>query len=349
MKYYDGSYFELNEKNRFLVDIRKRSKGRTSFWVNKATRRALTNPEIHKFIYLRRQDSEMLEVINSGFASNLMRTEYYAKFYKKNNYSFSTESNKIFIVKHDQEGKEIEKIHVGYLRTLNKVKGLDLLDVDLIIFDEFVALKRSDYKGGMSGINEPMILNKMIHTVFRNKPNRWLVMLGNDDTPTNPYNEYFHIPYGVKSFTDKKRGLVYRYDPSEGETESVAAIFSSFDDKTYKSEVGGGITSAVPEYLIEQKPQQAEYLMAIKYANTFITFWSDIRNGVIFAHDNYKVDRSKPVYSAFFEDMSVDSSMLIGALYPQIKGLKLQYFANQIRYNNQSTAQKMLDIINIIR
>ena len=42
-RYYDGSFFALNDTNKILIDVRGRSFGRTSYWLNKAIKRAIVS------------------------------------------------------------------------------------------------------------------------------------------------------------------------------------------------------------------------------------------------------------------------------------------------------------------
>lgn len=342
-EYYDGSYFPLIPGNKTLIDVRKRSKGRTSWWINKAVKRALKDPK-KRFLFIRRSQANVEEVVAMGFGKNMLLTDYYGKWYRDRGYSFVVSAGRIYV--HEEHDKGKRDIQVGYIRSLNNPKGLDADDVDLIIFDEFIATSRLDYKGGAMGTNEPRVyFKKLVHTIFRRRKECWTVLLGNDDTPTNPYNEYFKIPYGVKRYRDDK-GLVYIYDPTPSETESAAAVMSSYDDAD--NEVAGTGT-AVPEYAILDKPPQAVMLFTIKHQTTYLTVWYDEGGGLMYVHDNYALDRSKPVYCAFNDDMTVDTNLLNCSLYPQVKLLKDCVARNLVRYNSQRTAQKILECVSLIK
>lgn len=338
-RYYDGSFFALNDTNKILIDVRGRSFGRTSYWLNKAIKRAIASDN-HRFIYLRRKTSEIEQVISDGFAKNMLRTQYYGDYYRKRGLSVETSASKAYVT-----GKGKERRLIGYLKDLNNIKGVDLDDVDLIIFDEFIATDRSDYKGGLF---EPIRFDRFIHTVFRRRRACWVVLLGNPETPTNPYNDFYHIPYKAVKWRDAARGLIYRQGAGATDTGSFAANLSSFDARTYATAVNGQTATQVPDYFIAKKTQAAQYLCAIQYQRTFVTLWIDPVTGLMYAHDNYKIDNTKPLYSAFLDDMSVNASMMIVSQYPQLKGIKQKFYANMFRYNTQATAEKVFDIIDIM-
>lgn len=344
--YYDGSadFEQLTTSGKILIDVRKRSKGRTSWWINKLTKRALKNPH-NRFLFIRRSAQDVEDVVGMGFAKNLIITDYYGNWYRKRGYTFKIVAEKIYI--HQEKPPISQDILVGYIKSLNNPKGLDADDVDFIMFDEFIAVSRLDYKGGCMGTKEPVRFMKLVHTIFRRRQKCWVVLLGNDDTPTNPYNEYFKIPYGAKRYTDGN--VIYRYDPTPSETDSTAAVLSKYDETAYKTEVAGNGGAVVPDYAILDKPPSAVMLFTIKHQTTYLTVWYDDKGGLLYVHDNYALDKSKPVYCAFNDDMTVDTNLLNCSLYPQVKMLKESVQRNLTRYNSQRTAQKMIECISLIR
>ena len=211
MKFYDGSFFPLDKDHRMLLDERERSFGRSSFWLNKSTKRAYKSKG-NKFLFLRRKEREIDEILRVGFGKNLLLTDYYNKFYREKGLHFDVKRGIIYLTNTAINPKNKIFEHVGYIKDLNSTKGLDLMDCDLILFDEYIAEKRSDYKGGDAGIHEPEIFLNLVHTVFRKLPNRWSILLGNPPIGcvTDPYKEWFKIPYGAKKWADKARGIYYR-------------------------------------------------------------------------------------------------------------------------------------------
>lgn len=345
-KFYDGSFFDLeNPEHRILISDAPRSKGRTSYWLNRLIKRAEKDP-LKRFIYLRRGDKELAAVLADGFAKNLKLNDYYGTYYRKKGYSIKTENNKIFLATTNK------KIHVGYLGTLNSIKGVDLLDVDTILFDEYIAILRRSYKGGNNGVFEPLMLEAFMFTIFRLRKNANLILLGNQDTadsPTNPYAEHYKIPFMVDKYKDAKIGLYYRKEKGHGDTESYMSVVSQANENTYKRDIKGEPVSNIDTLFIADKTPSAEYMAAIRYQSVFITLWIDVKTGLLYCHDNYKVDKNKPFYTAFRDNMSIDATLLIAAQYPQLKAIKQKYFTNQIRYNNISTASRVQNIIQVIR
>lgn len=345
-KFYDGSFFDLeNPAHKILMSDAPRSCGRTSYWLNRLIKRAEKSP-LKRFLYLRRGDKELAHVLSNGFAKNLKLNDYYGNYYKKKGYSIKTENDKIYLVSSDK------KIHVGYLGTLNSIKGVDALDVDTILFDEYIAVLRRSYKGGNNGVFEPPMLKSFMFTTFRLRKNANLILLGNQDTadsPTNPYAEYFKIPFGIDKYKDTKIGLYYRKEQGTGDTESYMYIVSQANDDVFNRDILGKPFSGFDDLFIADKTPNSEYLAAVKYQSIFITIWIDAKTGLLYCHDNYKVDRNKPFYTAFRDNMSVDTSLLIAAQYPQLKAIKQKFFTNQIRYNSVATASRVQNIIQVIR
>lgn len=345
-KYYDGSFVSLEDPSwSNLIDVRPRSYGRTSFWVNKGIKRAEKNPK-KRFIYFRRSERELDEVVSDGFGKNILLTDYYGNWYKKKGYTIEVSSYKVYLVKND-----VRKL-VGYLKAFNTIKGVDLNDVDFIIFDEFIALLRSQYKGGSAGAFEPNLFNVFIHTVFRRRKGCHVVMLGNQDatdSTTNPYNEYYKIPYKAQKFRRDDIGLIYRRGAGADDDESTASKLSKANARDFANAVSGEALDRIDSLFIAQKTPNAEYMCAIKYQTTFLTLWLDVKTGIIYVSDKYKVDNLKPFYVAFSADMTVNTSLLIASQYPQLKAIKAKFYTNQIRYNNGNTADKMFDVIDVIK
>lgn len=345
-KFYDGSFFDLeNPAHKVLISDAPRSCGRTSYWLNRLIKRAEKNP-LKRFIYLRRGDKELDAVTAKGFAKNLKLNDYYGTYYRRKGYSIKTENDKIYLQ------SESDKILVGYLGSLNSIKGVDALDVDTILFDEYIAILRRSYKGGNNGVFEPPMLHAFMNTIFRLRKNANLILLGNQDTadsPTNPYTEFYKIPFRAEKYKRTDIGLYYRKEKGHGDTESYMSVLNRADDSVYNRDVIGEAVANVDKLFITDKTPSAEYIAAIKYQSAFITLWIDIKTGLLYCHDNYKVDKNKPFYTAFRDNMSVDATLLIAAQYPQLKAIKQKYYTNQIRYNNISTAARVQNIIQVIR
>ena len=343
-KFYDGSFFDLdNPAHRILMSDARRSFGRTSYWLNRLIKRAESN-ELKKFIYFRRKKAEIEDVIAKGFGKNLLLTDYYGAYFRKKGLTITTEGTKIYL-----SGQK--KMQVGYFGAFNGIKGVDLDDVDVVLFDEYIAPLRSEYKGGNAGTREPFLLNSFLHTALRRRMCASLIFLGNQDTidsPTNPYKEYYHIPFKAKKFKRDDIGLFYRDEEGQGDTGSFADVVSRANEKTYSNAVKGDRLTGAADVFIVNKPPCASYIAAIKYQGDYITLWVDFKTDILYCHDNYKIDRTRPFYSAFNDDMTVDSSMLIASQFPQLKYIKERYITNQIRYNNQRTASRMRDVLEML-
>ena len=183
--YYENPKYKLhNRQYPLYLCTGQRGRGKTTWWLQEMIEDSVKTGK--KFIYLRRKDVELQLALEKGLYNGLQVPEKNKAFWAKVK-SHRERNGELFLTFYD--GQEIS---IGYYATLNNVKGISVEDCDKILFDEYVAVKRSDYKGGEAGIHEPELFLRLLDTIFRLK-DFTCVLLGNDDTPSNPYNEYWHI------------------------------------------------------------------------------------------------------------------------------------------------------------
>ena len=100
---------------------------------------------------------------------------------------------------------------------------------------------------------------------------------------------------------------------------------------------------------IEEKPARARYLCAIVFQAAFLTIWHDITNGLMYVSDRFKIDRQRPIYTAFNEDMTIDASFMVCSKNMQLKAIKNTYYQNMIRYSDQNVAEKFQMVLTLLR
>lgn len=338
--YYDGSKdFKIvpNSKYHTLITKGMRGRGKTTFWIATAAERSvlscISGENNHKFIFLRRSEDQMREVIAKGMFNGVLTVPKYREMLQ----GFTHEKivNKYILLQNDNEAE----ICVGYIHNLNNTKGISIENTDLIIFDEFVEPTRDKYKGGDSGIHEPELLARLDETINRLREN-WLILLGNFDSPTDPYVEYFGVPYGVNKWSDRKRGILYEVDVSEASKEmklstSTGERWAGTQYSKYSN--GDFALGSVDSDLICNKPPHAVHEFNINVAGTKLTCWIDENTKVCYFHDNYKFDTNKPIYTALSKDMQINT-LFVGYNRDLLTLLRIRYGQGRVRFNNQKSA-----------
>lgn len=344
--YYEEPKFNIGNPNYFLYMCEgQRGRGKTSRWLCKMVKHYLDtvcqgNPQ--KFIFLRRTDRQMELVLETGLFNGAKKVPEYKWIWE--DYP-KQEFNKGNIYLISKDGK---KLHCGYYLTLNNVKGISIEDADCVLFDEYVEIKRSAYKGGDYGMHEPELLFRLLETIFRRR-NFWCVLLGNKDTPSNPYNETFKIPLGAQLHKDKSQGLWYEYDFSEVTAEDkrktalgVITKGTSYDDYS----MGLKSLNEVDECLIADKPSHAVQIYNIKMLGKIISVWRDLTNSILYLSTKYKLNGSCPTICVTSSDMSVNTDFIkYNNQFMEV--MRLYYGGGQMRFNDQETASLFATMLSL--
>lgn len=325
-----------------------RDRGKTTFWLNEAGSRSVENQLEHggcfprKFTLLRRSEEQIKEVVQKGIFNGVFTVPEYRKKFR----GFVNE--KVWrdeIILSNADG---QRINVGYVEDLNNVKGKAVEDCDVLLFDEYVEAQRSKYKGGFGGSKEPELLAKLDETYFRRRKN-WMILLGNFDAPSNPYNEIFGIPYGTKRYSDKKRGLLYEVDYSD---DTVAAKLETstgrrWQGTNYEQYSNGNIPmSAIDSSILCEKPRHATNEYNFNICGVVMTVWLDENTGIYYCHDNYKIDPHKPIYTVMSQDMRINTFFL-SFNSEVVRLFKMRFGQGRMRFNNQKTASLFMTMINL--
>lgn len=103
---------------------------------------------------------------------------------------------------------EVNKTRIGYGAALTAQQtfksGVDFSKVHTMIFDEAILPRGGSYR---YLDNEIEMLFELISTVFRDRTDYRIFILGNNADIFNPYFEYFNIPSFERSYIDVDRGL----------------------------------------------------------------------------------------------------------------------------------------------
>lgn len=339
--YYSGTSFTLgNPVYNTYICQGQRGRGKTTYWLAEAAsypiKQYLAKEEINKrFIFIRRSEEQLKKVLKDGIFNSVISVPKYRSKLR----GFTIEIIKDGRIWLCNEEKPEEKIDVGYYFDLNNTKGISIEDTWLTIFDEYVEPDRSKYKGGDGGINEPELLARLDETLNRNRTN-YMVLLGNFDSPTNPYNEYFKIPFDCKKWTNKENGIYYEVDYSEAMKEHKlnTSTGKRWNGTKYSEYSNCNVSlGKIDDELICNKPPQAKHYYNCRICGNDITIWIDDSNGVCYCHDNYKFDKQKPIFSVLTSDMQVNS-MFVSYCLDFLNLFKMRYARGMVRFNNQKTA-----------
>lgn len=125
---------------------------------------------------------------------------------------------------------EIGKTRIAYGAALTAQQtfksGVDFSKVNTMIFDEAILPRGGSYR---YLDNEIEMLFELISTVFRDRKDYKIFILGNNADIFNPYFEYFNIPKFERSYVDIDRGLY-----CELATNSAELLESEKETPLYK-------------------------------------------------------------------------------------------------------------------
>lgn len=337
--YYDSSKFKIGNEKYFLYMCEgQRGRGKTTYWIQELTEHSIDSGQ--KFIYLRRTDVELQVAIEKGLFNSVrsVHEEFWSKYPKD-----YVKGGNIYLV--DADGNNI---HIGYALSLNNIKGISIEDADTLLFDEYVAYKRSQYKGGENGLHEPELFLRLLETVFRRRK-FWCVLLGNKDTPSNPYNECWKIPFNSKIYKDKSRGVWYEYDYSKATEEDKACTpLGIISSKTSYNDYSQGLKSLdeVNPDLIREKPSHCRQIYNVRMFGETITIWQDMKKGVLYLSSNCKINTSVTIISVTNSDMTINTDFIRYNL-GFIEVMKSYYGSGRMRFDTQKTASLFATMLSL--
>lgn len=339
--YYKEPKFKIgNDKYYMYMCEGIRGRGKTAVWLSLMCIHAIETGL--KFIYLRRSEKELELALKTGLFNCCFNVPEYKDFWAKYPKSVCKEG-KIYLITPD----DVE-IQVGYYFNLNNVKGVSIEDADCMLYDEYVAQRRSQYKGGEQGLNEPTLFLRLLETIFRLKK-FWVVLLGNQDTPSNPYNECWKIPFGAPFLKDKSRGLWYEFDYSDeavdNKSKTTIGIISAGTSYANYS-MGKKSLDEVDESLIDEKPTHATQCYNVKMFGKLITIWRDAKNAVLYLTTDCKYNASVATICVTNSDMTINTDFIrYNGVFIDV--MKSFYGAGKMRFNNQATASMFATMLNL--
>ena len=230
-----------------------------------------------QFVYVRRQENELkkLTISRGGRLFAAVQKEF-------PNHVLKAESNTMYC-----DGEVC-----GYAVQLSAAftqKSDSFPDVQLIIFDEFIAIKRSSYLN--DEVTKFLELYETIARPGTDHPIVKVFFLGNAVTQTNPYFEYFRLerPYEgqFKKFGDTKDILVQDVSVPELQKDKHASRFGQLINGTeYASYAIDNEWLEDDTDFIKKKTKDCEYRMSIRYNGSWIGIWYDPLDWIYYISNN---------------------------------------------------------------
>ena len=282
-----------------------------------------------KFIYLRRYKTELKESVPKFFDA-IKQEECF------NGVEFSTKGNTFYI------NKQI----CGYalsLSTSHILKSSTFVDVDTIIFDEFIIDKGCYHYLN----NEVEQFLDFIETVGRLR-NIKAFLLGNAISITNPYFLYFnlHLPYNktIQTFQDGLilvnyiKNLEYRQVKHNsnfgkliaGTNYSKYAIDNEFlrDNKAF----------------VRKRTKDAKFYFTLYLNKTYLGVWIDYKIGYMFI--STKFDINCPIKFALDIDSHNFDTIMIKCKNSNFFNSILEYYQfGKLCFENQKIKNQLIEIL----
>lgn len=292
-----------------------------------------------QFVYVRRQENELkkLTISRGGRLFNDIRKEFPGHILK-------AESNVLYC-----DGEEC-----GYAIQLSNAftqKSDPHPNVQMIIFDEFIAVKQSSYLN--DEVTKFLELYESIARPGTDHPVVRVFFLGNAVTQMNPYFDYFRLerPYAgeFKRFGSTNDILVQDVDVPELQEDKHRSRFGQLIQGTEYASY-----SIDNEWLedntdfIQKKTKECEYRMSIRYNNQWIGIWFDTIDWIYYI--SMDVDLQNPnKYSATTQDHKPNVMLIKNAKrMASFKHLIDSYNMGAIRYESIKLKNWFREIIRII-
>jgi hypothetical protein len=215
--------------------------------------------------------------------------------------------------------------------------------VDKIIYDEFII-----DKGGIRYLpKEVECFLELFETIARTRDDVRAVFLANAISVVNPYFLYFKLkPNPLKQYNVYDDILIEFFKDEE------------FVENKYKTRFGRLVTGTLygdyaidnkflrdDDKFIEQRPNDTQFSLAIKYAGKFYGFWIDWKCGIIYADEKY--DPSSYNIYALQKDDHEPNMFLIKSLADSqpMKRIVFCFQNGYLRFSNMQVKNQFYEFI----
>ena len=313
----------------FMILMGMRGTGKTTQWLIDSVDNWIASGE--EFLYVRRYPDECK--LQKGLLNPIIQ-------------------NTVFIGDGLGGGRYVlEKHTIGHLVPLsvqNKYKSVDFSNVTRLIFDEAI-IKQTGHRQYIT--NEVEELFELISTVFREKQQIEVIILGNNIDFFNPYMSYFSVPqFTGNTYIDNERGLMIEYsqDTKEyREAQEKTPLFrltkgTAYHDYHYNNKV---LVKEKVEYC--KIPNNAMMMCVFYINNNTLALYSNDYSEIYVKGYKERID-SAMKYDVMRDDIpnyEYQKYFSKGAWY---QALRRKYYNKTLKYNNDIAlvlTDKLIEII----
>lgn len=246
----------------------------------------------------------------------------------------------------------IDKQRVGWLIPLanqSNYKSVSFESVRTMIYDEAI-IRRSSTRRYID--NEVELLLELISTVFRERTDYRVFILGNNADFFNPYMEYFKVPplKAGQIYTDPKRKLYVEYaddSPAYKEASAKTPLFAltqgtPYHDYHYKNEV---LMEKKVEYV--KIPQNANIVMRFLFDKYTLSMYND--NGWIYVKGSNSRNDEHPRIDLYRNNMPNYEILPLMKKFPYYATLRRAYYNEDLRFANDIALALVQRIIEMVK
>ena len=290
----------------------------------------------YTFIWLRRQVNESQQAVK-GFFDAIIKDKYLQQKYGEIKYM--VRGNQLFI----------NGVLCGEVLALAQhqvYKSREFPSVHTIVFDEFIAEgTRKTYLN-----DEADVLNGIVLTIKRHKPDMRVFMLGNSVKFNNPYMNHFKIkPFknGIRHY--KKIGVlvemyINKYMIIKMMSSDFGRLIAGTDyfDFAILNQFKDG-----HEKFIERKPLSAEYHCSIKYEGQIFSFYYEREHNVMYTVRNSVEDKRKLIVLSE-QDHDIDYQLVKNIKRTRMMKVINYYQMGMLRFNDTTIRETVLLTLTLI-
>lgn len=338
-KYYDISkILSYNKIWNFVVG--SRGSGKTTSALRLCINKFLKNKE--KFYYIRRYETEIDEIISKDFFKDMVN------FFPDVEFSVK---NRICYINGEEAG------YINFLTKAAGMKSINLQDVSIILFDEFLPDDRRFLGGNKNYHYEPMACLRLYQTVARGKDrpireNVKFLFLANSVSIINPYFSFFGIDKMIYPNTKFLKGNGWVLELNKNEFISEEIKKSQFGElikgTPYEEYSLNNKFIFDSDEFIEKMTGKQTYFCTIVYDGLEYGVYQNKNNDIIYISE--KVNDNFPIIYSFTNSDHKPNYLLLRNTNSdeRVKMLKFCYDLGLVRFETQKCKVSFLSCMSYI-
>lgn len=246
----------------------------------------------------------------------------------------------------------IDKQRIGWLLALanqDKYKSVDFEKVKTMVYDEAI-IRRSATHRYID--NEVELFFELVSTVFRERTDYRIFVMGNNADFFNPWIEYFNIPplKPGQIYTDPERRIYVEYasdSPAYIEANSKTPLYAitkgtPYHSYHYKNEV---LLEKQVEYV--KIPQSANIIMRFLFDKYTLAMYND--NGWIYVKGYKERNDEHPRIDLYRGGIPNYEIMPLMKKFPPYATLRRAYYSEDLKYANDVALALVQQIVEMVK